>query len=53
MPRIELRPALGWERFLERLFALAREGRTDAAGVPEPALLAELLAESELEIAPA
>jgi mannose-6-phosphate isomerase-like protein (cupin superfamily) len=50
--RIEMRPALRWEELVERLFALASEGRTDARGVPEPALLAELVREYRRELAP-
>jgi quercetin dioxygenase-like cupin family protein len=50
--RIQMRPALRWEDFVVRLFRLAQEGRTDANGTPEPALLAELLREFSREIAP-
>lgn len=50
---LEFRPAGRWEEFVERLFALAREGLTDARGVPEPNALAVLLAEFSDEIAPA
>ena len=51
--RLEFRPAGRWEEVVERLFALARQGLTDARGVPEPNMLAELLAEFGDEIAPA
>lgn len=51
--RLEFRPAGRWEEVVERLFALAREGLTDARGVPEPNMLTELLTEFEDEIAPA
>jgi hypothetical protein len=51
--RLEFRPACRWEEVVERLFALAREGLTDARGVPEPRALAQLLAEYGDEIAPA
>ncbi len=51
--RLEFRPALRWEEVVERLFALARDGRTDAYGVPEPGPFGELLAEFPDEIAPA
>lgn len=50
--RIELRPALRWEEFVVKLFSLAREGRTDETGMPEPALLAKLGREFSREIAP-
>jgi quercetin dioxygenase-like cupin family protein len=46
--RIELRPALREEQLLERLFALAREGRTD-----DPRLLAQLVSEFRRETVPA
>ena len=48
--RIRMRPALRWESFVERLFAAARDGRTDTEGVPEPQLLIELLSEFREEI---
>jgi quercetin dioxygenase-like cupin family protein len=51
--KLEFRPAGRWEEVVERLFALARQGLTDARGVPEPRSLAELLAEFADEIAPA
>jgi quercetin dioxygenase-like cupin family protein len=51
--KLEFRPAGRWEEVVERLFALAREGLTDARGVPEPRMLNELLAEFGDEIAPA
>ena len=51
--RLEFRPAGRWEEVVESLFALAREGLTDARGVPEPKTLAVLLAEFADEIAPA
>jgi len=50
---ISFRPALRWEEFLERLFALAEEGRTDERGTPEPEALRELMTEFRREIAPA
>ena len=50
---ISFRPALRWEEFLERLFALAEEGRTDERGTPEPEALRELMSEFRREIAPA
>ena len=51
--RIQMRPALRWEEFVRRLFTAARDGRTDEHGIPQPALLAELLGEFRREIAPA
>ena len=51
--RTQFRPALRWEELVERLFLLAREGRTDEVGVPEPATLAELMREFHREIAAA
>jgi uncharacterized RmlC-like cupin family protein len=51
--RIQMRPALRWELFVERLFALARDGHTDERGMPEPTLMLELLREFSREIAPA
>jgi len=50
--RIQMRPALRWERFVERLFALARDGHTDEQGIPAPTLMIELLREFPREIAP-
>lgn len=50
--RIQMRPALRWERFIERLFALARDGHTDERGMPDLALMSELLREFPREIAP-
>ena len=49
--RIQMRPALRWELFVERLFALARDGHTDERGMPAPALMIELLREFPREIA--
>jgi len=50
--RLELRPPLRWLEVVERLLALARDGRTDARGVPEPAELVALLDEFAAELAP-
>lgn len=33
---IELRPALDWETFFESMFGLARDGKTDKKGQPNP-----------------
>jgi len=49
--RIQMRPALRWETFVERLFALARDGHRSEQGVPDPALTLELLREFPREIA--
>ncbi len=49
--RIQMRPALGWERFVERLFALAHDGHTDERGIPDPTPTIELLREFPREIA--
>jgi quercetin dioxygenase-like cupin family protein len=49
---IQMRPALRWEEFVRRLFAAARDGRTNQEGTPEPALLVNLLADFRREIAP-
>ena len=38
----EIRPALGFERLLETMFALARDGKTDRRGVPHPLRLAAI-----------
>ena len=51
--RLELRPPLRWLEVVERLFALAREGRTDARGVPEREELIALLQGFSEELAPA
>ncbi len=51
--RIQMRPALCWEMFVERLFALARDGHIDERGRPDPALMVELLQDFPRELAPA
>jgi quercetin dioxygenase-like cupin family protein len=51
--RIQMRPARRWERFIERLFRLARDGHTDERGMPDPTLMIELLPEFPREIASA
>jgi hypothetical protein len=38
--RCEVRPALQFERFLETMFALAADGRTNKKGMPSPLRLA-------------
>ena len=49
--RIEMRPALQWETFVERLFALAADAHDSGHGQPDPRLLLELLSEFPREIA--
>ncbi len=51
--RIQMRPALRWEQFVERLFALARDSHADEREIPDPELMIELLREFPREIAPA
>jgi len=51
--RIQIRPSLRWELFVERLFTLARNGHTDERGILDPALMIELLRKFPREIAPA
>ena len=51
--RIQMRPALGWERFVERLFALVRHGHADAGRAPGETVIAELLREFPREVTPA
>jgi len=46
-----MRPALRWEQFVERLFALAAADRRDREGVPDPASMLALLREFPREIA--
>jgi hypothetical protein len=50
--RVRFRPALRWEDFLERLFALAQAGHCDESGNFEPSVVAPLLREFPREIAP-
>lgn len=50
--RVRMRPALRWEDFMVKLFAMAEAGETDDEGIPEPALLMQLLKEFADEIAP-
>ncbi len=49
--RIQMRPALRWEQFVERLFALANDADARGQDAPEPASLLELLREFPREIA--
>jgi quercetin dioxygenase-like cupin family protein len=39
----EIRPALGFERLLETMFALARDGKTNSRGLPHPLRLAAIV----------
>jgi quercetin dioxygenase-like cupin family protein len=49
--RIEMRPALQWEAFVERLFALSADAHSSGHAQPDPRLLLELLSEFPREIA--
>jgi mannose-6-phosphate isomerase-like protein (cupin superfamily) len=49
--RIQMSPALGWEAFIERLFALACAEHAAPPAVPDPAPVLELLSEFPREIA--
>ncbi len=49
--RIQMCPALRWETFVERLFALARDAHSDGRQAPDPQLALELLREFPHEIA--
>jgi quercetin dioxygenase-like cupin family protein len=49
--RIQMRPALSWETFVERLFELAANAHRDRSRTPDPALMLELLREFPQEIA--
>lgn len=49
--RIQMRPALRWEQFVARLFALASEAHCAGASVPDPRALLALLREFPQEIA--
>ncbi|HYM45623.1 MAG TPA: cupin domain-containing protein [Solirubrobacteraceae bacterium] len=51
--RIQMRPALRWERFVEQLFALAGDAHARGLDMPDPASLAELLRQFPQEIATA
>jgi quercetin dioxygenase-like cupin family protein len=48
---IQMRPALRWEAFVERLFELAGEAHAAGDRAPDPASLWELLSEFPREIA--
>lgn len=43
--RTELRPALTYETFMETMFGLARDGKTDEKGMPNPFRLAVIMDE--------
>jgi quercetin dioxygenase-like cupin family protein len=49
--RIQMRPALRWEQFVERLFALATDAHARGRDAPEPASLLALMVEFPSEIA--
>lgn len=50
--RIQMRPALRWQEFVERLFALAEEGPTDENNQPRPEAVTALIKDFPDEIAP-
>jgi mannose-6-phosphate isomerase-like protein (cupin superfamily) len=50
--RVTMTPALRWAEVVETIFGWARDGKTDANGVPETALLLGLLRDYATEIAP-
>jgi mannose-6-phosphate isomerase-like protein (cupin superfamily) len=49
--RIQMRPALSWQEFVERLFALASDGQGNTRELREPESLAALMREFTREIA--
>lgn len=51
--RIQMRPALRWQVFVERLFALSAEDGAGESGEIHAVGIAEIVAEFEREIAPA
>ena len=51
--RIQMRPALRWQEFVERLFALAGSNQGGEPGTPGSDSLAALMREFSREIAPA
>jgi quercetin dioxygenase-like cupin family protein len=50
--RIQMRPALRWQEFVERLFALANDGYIDERGLSNPHAVSALIADFPREIAP-
>jgi quercetin dioxygenase-like cupin family protein len=48
--RIQMRPALRWQEFVERLFALAGSNQGGEQGMPEPESLTTLMREFSREI---
>jgi quercetin dioxygenase-like cupin family protein len=48
--RIQMRPALRWQEFVEQLFALARDGQVDGQGMLRPDAVVSLMAEFGREI---
>lgn len=48
--RVELEPALRTEMFFETFFGLAKDGRTNSKGLPNPLSMAVLLREYDAEI---
>jgi mannose-6-phosphate isomerase-like protein (cupin superfamily) len=49
--RIRMRPALRWQEFVERLFALAGSSQSNERGMPGPGSLTALMREFSREIA--
>jgi len=49
--RIQMRPALNWETFIERLFTLASDAHNSGHKAPDPGLASRLLSEFPREIA--
>jgi quercetin dioxygenase-like cupin family protein len=49
---IELRPALRWETYFESMFGLARDGKTDKKGMPNPFQMAVIAHEFRDEAGP-
>lgn len=50
--RVSMTPPLRWAEVVEKLFAWARDARTDDAGTPERELLMNLLRDYAAELAP-
>ncbi|HVC07919.1 MAG TPA: cupin domain-containing protein [Solirubrobacterales bacterium] len=50
--RIQMRPALRWQEFVERLFALAASGQGDPRRMPDPDSLPALMREFRREVTP-
>ncbi len=48
--RIQLRPALRWETFIERMFALTQDAHAERQQAPDQRAMVELLREFSPEI---